>query len=88
MTLPAADQPTQCTHPGRTTGRSTVATLVGLGPLVPVLVTHLGETTAALIIAAALAGNAVVTRVLAIPAVEEWLRAVVPLLAASKGPRH
>ncbi|WP_328659911.1 hypothetical protein [Nocardia salmonicida] len=80
------DPPTQCTHPGRSTARSSVATLVGIGPLVPVLVMHLGETRAALIVGAALIGNAVVTRVLAIPQVEAWLRAVVPLLAASKGP--
>ncbi|MFC8387053.1 hypothetical protein [Nocardia sp. NPDC057272] len=83
------EQPTQCAHPARSTARSTAATLVGLGPLVPVLVVHLGETTTALIIGAALIGNAVVTRVLAIPEVERWLRAVAPLLAASnpKGPR-
>lgn len=82
------EQPTQCTHPGRAAGRSTVATLVGIGPLVPVLAMHLGETRAALVVAAALAGNAIVTRVLAIPQVEEWLRAVIPILAASKGPHR
>ncbi|MFJ1461006.1 hypothetical protein [Nocardia sp. N2S4-5] len=87
---PQSPQPTQCTHPTRTTVRSTAATLVGLGPLVPLLVTHLGQTRAALVLAAALAGNAIITRVLAIPEVEQWLRAVAPLLAAAtkpKGPR-
>lgn len=85
MTTPD-DQPTQCAHPARSTARSSVATAIGIGPLVPVLVSQFGETRAALIVGAALIGNAVVTRVLAIPQVEAWLRAVVPLLAASKGP--
>lgn len=82
-------QPTQCAHPGRAATRSTAATLVGLGPLVPLLVSNLGQTWAAVVIAAALAGNAVVTRVLAIPEVDQWLTHALPLLAAADSPgRH
>lgn len=77
------DEPTQVRHPARAAARSTAATLVGLGPLVPLLVAHLGETRAAIVLAAALAGNAVITRVLALPEVEAWLQRVLPILAAS-----
>ncbi|MBF6483848.1 hypothetical protein IU431_06710 [Nocardia otitidiscaviarum] len=83
------DEPTQCRHPARAAARSTAATLVGLGPLVPLLVAQLGETRAAVVLAVALAGNAVITRLLAVPEVEEWLQRVLPLLAASTSPgRH
>ncbi|MCP2281069.1 hypothetical protein [Nocardia amikacinitolerans] len=84
--VPPADQPTQCAHPARAATRSTAATLVGLGPLVPLLVANLGETRAAVVLAVALAGNAIVTRVLAIPEVEAWLRNTLPFLAADAAP--
>ncbi|MBF6085293.1 hypothetical protein IU485_28390 [Nocardia cyriacigeorgica] len=83
------ETPTQCAHPGRAAARSTTATLVGLGPLIPLLVTQFGETRAAIVVAAALAGNAVVTRLLALPEVEAWLRHALPFLAAeSPAGRH
>lgn len=81
------DRPTQVAHPGRSTARSTTATLVGLGPLMPILVQQLGETKAAVVIAVALAGNAVVTRVLAYPQVEDFLRRTFPPLAADTSRR-
>ncbi|MFC9895035.1 hypothetical protein ACFVMC_15225 [Nocardia sp. NPDC127579] len=80
--VPPPEQPTQCAHPARAAARSTAATLVGLGPLVPLLVAQLGQSRAAVVVAVALAGNAVITRVLAIPEVEEWLKHVMPWLAA------
>lgn len=90
-TLPPGEQPTQCAHPARAATRSTAATFIALGPLVPVLVLHLGETRAAIVLGAALAGNAIVTRLLAVPQVETWLRAFLPWLAADAsrkdGPR-
>lgn len=88
--MTAPDQPTQCAHPGRAAARSTTATLVGLGPLIPVLVVQLGADRAAIVLAVALAGNAVITRMLAIPGVDAWLARVFPPLAASSppAPRH
>ncbi|WP_330182818.1 hypothetical protein OHB26_03645 [Nocardia sp. NBC_01503] len=77
------DEPTQVQHPARAAVRSTAATLVGLGPLVPLLVANLGQTRAAIVLAAALAGNAVITRVLALPEVEAWLQRALPVLAAT-----
>lgn len=84
--VPPSEQPTQCAHPARAAARSTAATLVGLGPLVPLLVAQLGQSRAAVVLAVALAGNAVVTRVLALPAVEAWLRHALPFLAADTTP--
>jgi hypothetical protein len=85
--IPPAEQPTQCTHPVRAAARSTTATLLGLGPLVPLLVSNLGQSRAAVVLAVALAGNAIVTRVLALPEVEAWLRHTLPFLAATTGRR-
>ena len=77
MTQPA---PTQTRHPGRATFRTVVAGLVGLLSLLPWIIAgaHLDGTV--------LGGQAVavagaVTRVLAIPAVNDWVTQFLPWLA-------
>lgn len=73
--------PTQTRHPWRATLRTVVAAVVGLLGLLPVLATVPGVESVpgwSRVIAVA----AVVTRILAVPGVDEWLRKFVPVLAS------
>lgn len=79
-------EPTQVQRPWRATVRTIVQALIGLAVLVPVLVQALGLEHAAPWIAGVLAVSSAVTRVMALPAVEEWLRRFVPWLAADTEP--
>ncbi|MCQ4120410.1 hypothetical protein [Rhodococcus tibetensis] len=81
--VPTEEQPTQCSHPARSAGRSTVATIVALAPVVPILADTLGTTTVTVLVFAVLLGNAGVSRLLASPVVEAALRHYVPILAAA-----
>lgn len=74
--------PTQSKHPWRATVRTIAAMLVGAVSLLPTVaaVTHLDSYAA---VAQAVAVAALVTRVLAIPGVDGWLRRFAPFLAAS-----
>lgn len=77
---------TQSTHPWRATVRTILAVVAGLALLVPAVLdavsdgdpSSLGAWTAG-----ALAVSGAVTRVLALPAVEEFLERFLPWLAAS-----
>lgn len=81
-----AAQPTQVKRPWRATVRTAFQALVGLCVLIPVLVKELGLDAKALpwlgVVVAVAAG---VTRVMALPGVNDWLRRFVPFLAADKG---
>ena len=79
--------PTQVAHPWRATLRTAVAVLLGLALVLPIVWAIIGEelgkvgwvipepigTVVGVIIAAITAAAAIVTRVMAIPAVSDWL---------------
>lgn len=74
--------PTQSAHPWRATARTVLAVVVVLLPVLPQLVDELGLSTYGWA-AALVAGAGVVTRVLAIPAVNGQLQRWLPALAAA-----
>ena len=79
-----AVDPTQVRRPWRSTARTVFQAFVGLCVLAPLLVTATGLKVEQLpwlgvVLAVALA----VTRVMALPGVETWLRTFVPFLAAA-----
>lgn len=73
--------PTQVRRPWRSTVRTTIAAAVGLLPLLPEIARAAGIERWPYI-AAALAVTAAISRVLALPGVEAWLRQWIPALAA------
>jgi hypothetical protein len=74
-------------HPWRATLRTALAVLVGVAALVPVIVQASGLDPDKLPwLAALVAAAAAVTRILAVPAVEEFLRRFAPWLAAEAKP--
>lgn len=74
-------QPTQARHPWRATVRTIVAAVVGLALLGPLVAAELGVQSVPWA-AGVLAVIGAVTRVLAIPGVEAWMRQYVPWLSA------
>jgi hypothetical protein len=79
--------PTQVRRPWRATLRTAFAAFVALAAMAPVLVDAAGLDPARLPwLAGVLAVCAAVTRVLALPGVEAWLRRFVPWLAADADP--
>ena len=72
---------TQNTRPWQAVARSTVAAAVGLLPIVPVVVDVL-DLEALPLAVTAMACTAAITRILATPEVETWLRANLPWFAA------
>lgn len=75
--------PTQVRRPWRATLRTTFAALIALAGLAPILVQAAGLDPDKLPwLAGALAVCAAVTRVMAAPGVETWLRRYIPWLAA------
>jgi fatty acid desaturase len=84
----AAVQPTQVRRPWRSTARSVFQALVGLAVIAPLVAAAVEEATGydldgVPFVAAVLAGAAAVARVMAVPAVEVWLRQFLPFLAAA-----
>lgn len=78
--------PTQIRRPWRSTVRTAFQALTGLAPMAPVIyqaATDHDPTLASGAAGVALAISAGVTRVMAIPGVETWLRRFVPFLAAA-----
>jgi hypothetical protein len=73
--------PTQTVYPWRATVRTVVAALVALASLLPVIAT-VGDLGAVPGVTQVVAVAGVVTRILAIPGVDAWLRRFVPWLAA------
>lgn len=75
--------PTQIKHPSRATLRTAFAALVGLCALMPIITAQLGLDADKLPwLAVPLAIAAAVTRILAIPAVEDFLQRFLPWLSA------
>ncbi len=74
--------PTQTRHPWRATARTVAAATVGLLSLLPWLAAtaHVDTVPA---VAQVLAVTGLITRILAYPAVDAWVRRYVPWLAAS-----
>lgn len=74
-------QPTQSKHPWRATARTVFAAVIALASLLPTiaLAAHV-DTLAGVTQVLAVAGA--VTRVMAIPGVNEWLLRFAPFLAA------
>lgn len=74
-------EPTQVKHPNRATLRTVFQGLVALAAILPLILSAAGIPPVGL--AAILVGVAgAITRVMAIPAVESFLEAYVPFLAA------
>lgn len=87
--LPDDEVPTQVAHPHRTVARSSIASAIGALPILwPIVERELGPVWATVAVVAAVAGNALVTRILAVPGVEAWLRQVIPPLAADTSNRR
>ncbi len=80
-TQPTTPVATQMRHPWRSTLRTAVAVSIGLLSLVPAVaaVSHLGAVPG---VGLVLTVSAAVTRVLALPAVEDFLHEWAPWLAA------
>lgn len=81
MSITAA--PTQVRRPWRTTVRSIFQAIVGFAAIVPLLVQAAGIDETLPLVAAGITASAGITRVMALPGVESWLRAHVPFLAAN-----
>lgn len=81
-------QPTQSKHPWRATARTVIAALVPIVALLPLLPDIAREAGIAQVgwVAGILAVAAAITRVLAMPAVNEWLHRHLPDLAAQPAP--
>lgn len=79
--------PTQVAHPWRSTLRTVTVAALALLPILPSIVdaAGIGEVP---VVAAVLSVTAAITRVMAIPAVEDWLQKFIPALAAQPGGRH
>lgn len=80
--------PTQVRRPWRATVRTVFAALVSLAALAPLIVAGIEEATGYDVkgvpfVVVTLAACAAVTRVMAIPGVEAWLKRFLPFLAAA-----
>ncbi|MCW6008514.1 hypothetical protein K1W54_28815 [Micromonospora sp. CPCC 205371] len=76
---------TQSRHPWRATARTVFAAVVGAISLVPTIAVTAGVDTVPAV-AQVVTVSAAVTRVLAIPAVDQWLRTYAPWLASAPRP--
>ena len=73
---------TQTRHPWRATVRTTAAAIVGLLPILPSIIDAFGVSSVPWV-AGTLAMIAAVTRVLAMPQVERWMKTYASWLAAA-----
>ncbi|WP_280471016.1 hypothetical protein [Nocardia cyriacigeorgica] len=81
-----AQAPTQVQHPNRATARTVFQLVVGLMAALPLILADLGvEATTTGVIGIALGVSAAVTRIMAIPAVNNALERFLPALAADAG---
>lgn len=78
--------PTQSRYPNRAMMRTIAAAIVGFLFLAPEIARVAGIESVPWI-AGALGVMAIITRVLAIPAVNDWLRQFIPFLAADTDPQ-
>jgi len=77
--------PTQSKHPWRATARTVAAAGIGLLSLLP-LIAITAHVDAVPAVAQVLAVTGAITRVLAMPGVDGWLRRWLPFLAAAPAP--
>lgn len=84
MSFSPLPQATQSAHPWRATVRTVFAGGVGVLAMLPLIVDASGVPDSTPGLAGALAVSAGVTRVLALPGVNSWLRTYVPWLAADR----
>lgn len=75
-------QPTQARHPWRATIRTVFAAVVSLAAIWGLIVEAAGVDATAPVVAATIAVAGAITRILAIPGVESWLKRFFPWLAA------
>lgn len=78
--------PTQVAHPWRATVRTIFAAVVGFAPMAPVIyqaATQQDPAQATGVVAGGLVVAGGVTRVMALPGVDAWLKKFVPFLAAT-----
>lgn len=75
-------QPTQTRYPWRATARTVAAAAVGALSLLPVAAATAGVDTAPAVAQAIVVAGAI-TRVLALPGVDAWLRRYAPWLATA-----
>lgn len=80
MSIPAA--PTQTRRPWRATVRTVFQAVVGFAAMWAVIVEAIGLDPEWQWVAASLAVTGAITRLMAVPAVEAWLRRFLPILAA------
>lgn len=78
--------PTQVQHPWRATLRTVAAFIVGVLPVLPTIVNELGLSGVGWVMSV-LAVAAAATRVLAIPAVQDWLADHAAWLSANGKPQ-
>lgn len=71
---------TQTAYPWRATARTVFQAIVGLAALLAMITVDAGTPAA---LATAVAVSATVTRVMAIPAVNDWITTFLPFLAAT-----
>lgn len=76
-----AGTPTQVMHPWRSTARSIVQAVIGFVSMWAVIVEAIGLDPTLPWVAASLSVTGAVSRVMALPQVEEWLARWVPCLA-------
>lgn len=76
---------TQTRRPWQAVLRTSVAAILGLLPILPIIADALDIETVP-VVASTLAVTAAVTRVLAVPEVERWMRRWAPALAADTYP--
>ncbi|MBM7083595.1 hypothetical protein [Micromonospora humidisoli] len=79
---PIDPAPTQTRHPWRATARTVVAGAVGALSLLPVVAVTAGVDAVPAVAQAVVVAGAI-TRVLALPGVDAWLRTYVPWLATA-----
>lgn len=82
-TNPTPRQVTQARHPWRAVIRTVFAAGVSLAAIWGLIIQAAGVNSAGPIVAATLAVAGAITRILAIPGVEAWLRRFFPWLAAA-----
>jgi hypothetical protein len=85
-----ANMTTQARNPWAAVRRTLLALagfIVVMAPVVPDIVHAIGWNVAIPWVATALVVAGAITRVLAIPAVEQWLRSHIPTLAAARNGR-
>jgi hypothetical protein len=75
-------KPTQVRHPNRATVRTIVQGILAFAAILPIIITTAGISPALPWVAAVIAVTGAITRVMAIPAVNEFIENYIPFLAA------